>query len=143
KEDLRERIRFAPPLPADLRAVALDTLDRLPSGDRLCHGDFHLGNLMGSWSAPVVIDGGDASRGDPVADVARTELLQRLGDPPPGAPLAIELLAPVGRDLLAARYLSVYGKQRPIDRQRLKDWKIVRAAARLIEPVPSEHPKLL
>ena len=142
-DDLRDRIREAAALPEDLRRVALNLLDGLPRGDRLCHGDFHLGNLMGDWPAPVVIDWGDASRGDPVADVARTYLLQKLGEPPPGAALLLRVLAPVGRDILAARYLSTYRSRHPVDRRRLEKWKIVRAAARIFDPVPSEHPRLI
>ena len=142
-DDQRYRIRAAAGLPEDLRAAALSVLDELPGGDRLCHGDFHLGNLMGTWSTPVVIDWGDACRGDPLSDVARTYLLQRLGEPPPGAPTVIRLLAPVGRDILAARYLSTYRSRHPVDRRQLEAWKIVRAASRLFDPVPSEHPKLI
>ena len=142
-DDQRYRILEAAPLPEDLRTAALSVLDDLPSGDQLCHGDFHLGNLMGTWSNPVVIDWGDASRGDPVADVARTYLLQRLGEPPPGASALIRVLAPVGRDVLPAQYLSTYRRRHRIDRRRLEAWKIVRAAARLFDPVPSEHPKLI
>lgn len=141
-DDLRQRIEAAP-LPDELRAGALRILETLPHGDRLCHGDLHLGNMLGSFSKSVVIDWGDASRGDPIADVARTELLHRLGDPPPGAPAAIRALAPIGRSVLVARYLAVYRKLHHIDRRSLQQWAIVRAAARLLEPIPSEHPKLL
>ena|SRR5438093_5624938 len=141
--DLRARIEAAAPLPDDLRAGALKILDTLPQGDRLCHGDLHLGNLIGSWSRPAIIDWGDACRGEPVADVARTELLQRLGSPPPGAPLVIRTLAPIGRNVLAARYLAAYRRHRPVPRANLTQWRIVRAAARLREPIPSEHPRLL
>ena len=141
-EDLRQRIEVAP-LPEDLRAAALAVLDKMPHGDRLCHGDFHLGNMLGSYSESVVIDWGDASRGDPVADVARTALLHRLGDPGPGAPAFIRAVAPIGRQVLVARYLTTYRKQRPIDRHQLERWEIVRAAARLLEPIPSERPKLV
>src|SRR5262249_42177673 len=69
RTELAYRIRSAPNLPADLAAYALSILDGLPSGDRLCHGDLHLGNLLGGLRAPMVIDWGDASRGDPVGDV--------------------------------------------------------------------------
>jgi Ser/Thr protein kinase RdoA (MazF antagonist) len=142
-DDLRTRICQAAPLPEDLRASALGVLDGLPRGDQLCHGDFHLGNLMGTWSDPVIIDWGDACRGDPVADVARTYLLQKLGDAPPGAPGLIRVLAPAGRDVLAARYLSTYRSRHHIERTRLDAWQLVRAAARLSYPVPSEHPRLI
>ncbi|HET6810471.1 MAG TPA: aminoglycoside phosphotransferase family protein [Acidimicrobiales bacterium] len=141
--DLRVRIETAEPLPAPFRARALELLEALPQGDRLCHGDLHLGNLIGSWDKPAIIDWGDACRGDPIADVARTELLQRLGSPPPGAALAIRVCAPVGRTALAAQYLATYQKLRPISATELNKWRIVRAAARLREPIPSEHPRLL
>jgi aminoglycoside phosphotransferase (APT) family kinase protein len=42
---------------------------------RLCHGDLHPGNVLVSADGPVVIDWFDASRGDPVLDVARTMVL--------------------------------------------------------------------
>ena len=142
-DDLRHRIREAAILPEDLRVEAIAILDRLPQGDRLCHGDFHPGNVMGTWSIPVVIDWGDASRGDPVADVARTYILQRMGVPPPGSPGLIRVLAPVGGRILTDRYLSAYRSRRAVDSDHLEAWKFVRAAARLFEPVPDEHPKLI
>ena len=142
-DELRARIEEAPPLPDDLRAGALAVLADMPRGDRLCHGDLHIGNMMGSYDQPVIIDWGNASRGDPVADVARTELLHRLGDPPPGAPVLIRVFASVGRRALVARYLATYRLARPIDQHALERWEIVRAAARLAEPIPSEEPRLL
>lgn len=69
--------------------------------------------------------------------------MTRLGDSPPGAPLAIRVLAPIGRDVLAARYLAAYRRVRPVDRTALNKWRIVQAAARLREPIPSEHPRFL
>jgi len=142
KDELRVRIGHAA-LPPELRERSLEVLDGLPPGDRLCHGDLHLGNVIGSWSAPAVIDWGDASRGDPIADFARTDLLQRLGDVPPGAPLLVRAFAPVGRSIIAARYSATYRKVHSIDADRFRRWRVVRAAARLAEPIPSEHPKLL
>lgn len=143
KDALRRRIEIAAHLPDHLRAPALALLEGMPRGDRLCHGDLHLGNLLGSWSAPVVIDWAGASRGDPLADVARTDLLQRLADVAPGAPPLIRMLAPAGRKTIAARYLATYRKHHQIDQDQLKRWTTVRAAARLAEPIPSEYPKLV
>jgi aminoglycoside phosphotransferase (APT) family kinase protein len=142
-DDLRERIAAAPPLPEELRPRVLELLENLPRGDRLCHGDLHIGNLLGSWDAPVVIDWGDAARGDPTADVARTTLIHRIGVPPRDAPLAIRVLAPVGQGQLTRAYLRSYRRHRPVDRDLLARWEVVRAAARLIEPIPEEHDRLL
>jgi aminoglycoside phosphotransferase (APT) family kinase protein len=140
---LRERITRAAPLPDDLRARALALLDELPRGDRICHGDLHPANMLGTWDDPVVIDWGDASAGDGTADVARTELLVRVGEPPPDAPAAIRRLARLGRRALVDRYLADYRRGRPLDQGLLDRWRTVRAAARLAEDIPEEHPTLL
>src|SRR5687767_5208516 len=97
---LREAITTATALTDDLRGPVLEVLDGLPGGDRLCHGDFHLGNMLGTWSTPVVIDWGVASRGDPTGDVARTELLHRIGELPPGTPAFFRAVAGLGRRFL-------------------------------------------
>lgn len=142
KDQLRERINLAAPLPSNLRDRALEVLAGLPRGDRLCHGDLHLGNMLGSWSAAVVIDWGSASRGDAMADVARTELLHLRSALPPGTPATFRVLASVGRRLLTDRYLRLYGRSRPLDGS-LDRWRFVTAAARLADPIPEEHPLLL
>lgn len=142
-DELRRRIQKAGPLPESLRLASLKMLDDLPRGDRLCHGDLHLGNVLGSWSAPVVIDWGDASRGDPMADVARTALIHRMGDLPPGASSMMRVLAVGGRRALVGRYLATYRRRRSMDQRLVEQWEIVRAAARLVEPIPSERPRLL
>jgi aminoglycoside phosphotransferase (APT) family kinase protein len=139
---LGDRVRSAPPLPDHLKELALQVLHDLPRGDRLVHCDFHLANILGTWSQPVVIDWAYAARGNPMSDVARTELVHRMGALPPGTPSFFRAIARVGRQLLADRYLAVYRRHRPID-ETLVRWRFVHAAARLNEPIPEEHPILL
>lgn len=135
REELRFRIEGAPDLAPALASYALGVLEGLPSGDRLCHGDFHPGNILGPWQQAVVIDWGGVTRGDPDADVARTLLLLRIrgAGAPPGTSLALRLLIPIGRGLLAHRYLSVYRRMRPLDRDLLDRWQVVWSAARFFE----------
>ncbi|MGH9113422.1 MAG: phosphotransferase family protein [Acidimicrobiales bacterium] len=139
---LRERMDAAA-LPGELRSAAHALLDELPHGDSLCHGDLHPGNMLGSWSSPVAIDWGDAARGDPLADVARTVVILRIGEPPPDAPATVQRLAVVGRRALLWRYLHNYRRARPHDADQLERWVLVRAAARLFEDIPAEHPRLV
>ena len=141
-DELRQRITMAPALPEGSKASSLAVLDELPRGDRLCHGDMHPGNILGPWDDPAVIDWGDASRGDPVADVARTHLLVAIGQPPPGTALVLRVVAVVGGRLLAARYLAAYRRRRPIDADVLARWEVVRAAARFAEQIEPEYPAL-
>jgi Ser/Thr protein kinase RdoA (MazF antagonist) len=76
-------------LPPQLRAFALRVLDGLPTGDRLCHGDFHPGNVLVPANRVSVIDWASAAHGVPEADYARTVLLLRWADPLPGTPLVL------------------------------------------------------
>ncbi len=136
---LRQQILQADPLSDALREPVLDLLDGLPGGDRICHGDLHLDNLLGNWSEPVAIDWGDAARGAATADVARTVLLHQVGTLPSGTSRFFRGLTRAGRGLLCARYLAAYRRERPVDDGELERWRLVRAAARLQEPVADEH----
>jgi aminoglycoside phosphotransferase len=61
------------------RAAALQALQRQTRvATSLCHGDFHMGNILldpSKINGATLIDWRDASIGDPLADVARTSLL--------------------------------------------------------------------
>ena len=76
-------------------------------------------------------------------DIARTAVLHRIGEPPPGSSLTIRALATIGRRILLSRYLAADRAQQAMDDGLLERWEVVRAAARLWDPVPDEHPALL
>jgi aminoglycoside phosphotransferase (APT) family kinase protein len=137
---LRERLASAL-VPDRVRTAALQRLERLPTGDRLCHGDFHPGNVLRSAGGTgVVIDWTGASRGDPAADVARSFLIIRHGALTPDATRAVEVLARVGRRALWAAYASTYGRA---DVAAASSWLPVIAAARLAEDIAGERAQLL
>ena len=142
RDELGRRIESAKALPQNFAADALDRLQRLPAGDRLCHGDFHPANVLGTLRAPVIIDWGDASRGAPSADVARTLLLLRLGELPPDTSARMRTLTAIGRGMLTRRYLAVYRHRASQGLARLEDWMFVRAAARFNEEIEVEYPRL-
>jgi streptomycin 6-kinase len=62
-------------LPVGQRTAAKDHMAGLPDGDATLHGDYHPGNILLTPDGPIVIDWGEASRGDAAADIARTLLL--------------------------------------------------------------------
>ncbi len=140
---LKERIESLSELPQHLSDFALDALDGLPDGDRLCHGDFHPANMLMAGETPVVIDWTAATRGDPIADVARTWLTLRLGEVPPGTAAMLRLLALVGRRILVGLYLRSYRRQRPLDMHLLTRWEVPIAAGRLADGIKSEEPALV
>lgn len=138
-EVLAGHIAGATELSEGQRSAALDALDELPTSDRLCHGDMHLGNLIGDRTDPVVIDWGGATSGDPTADVALTVLMHRLAKPGPGAPALVRTLAPVGARTIAWRYLASYRRVRTVDVDLLERWVSVHAAARLAHGIGDER----
>ena len=139
RERLRERLA-SPLVPEEVRERSLARLDALPDGDRLCHGDFHPGNVLtGGDGTAVAIDWTGACRGDPSADVARSFLIIRFGTVGPDATAAVAALARVGRRVLWRGYAGAYG----VDRAALERWLPVVAAARLAEDIKGERPRLL
>src|SRR3990172_1347399 len=130
KDALKRRIETTGQLPQHLAEFALEALDGLPDGDALCHGDFHPGNILLAGEEPVLIDWTNALRGDPAADVARTRLMLRLGEPPPGTSFGLRLMALIGRNLLVTLYLRSYRRARALDMDAVKGGEIAIAAAR-------------
>ena len=125
-----------------LRAFVMRVLDGLPAGDRLCHGDYHPGNLLTAADRTTVIDWAGATKGVPEADHARTLLLLRWADPLPDTPWHFRALMSTGRSLLARCYTTAYRRGAPPPRQ-VRWWLVVHAAARLTEGISSEETTLL
>ncbi len=141
REVLASRIRDAG-LRQVLLGQVLGLLDGLPDGDRLCHGDYHPGNLLVTPDRAAVIDWGSAARGAPEADHARTLLLLRWSQTLPGTPLLSRAVIATGRSLLAGAYERAY-RRASAPSPRTDAWLIVQAAARLSEGIDTERPMLM
>jgi aminoglycoside phosphotransferase (APT) family kinase protein len=146
-ESLKDRLRriaVRPGVPEAARGRLISLLEDLPDGDRLCHGDFHPGNMLMSPRGPVVIDWPNVTAGDPAADFARTELLLALGEPPPGTPSLVRYLQGVGRKVISLAYRRAYKAASAVDEALVERWRPARAADRLIaEHIDSEREKLV
>jgi aminoglycoside phosphotransferase (APT) family kinase protein len=142
REGLRARLRH-PAVPPALGARALATLETLPDGDRICHGDLHPANLIGQGPHPAIIDWTNVTRGDPAGDFARTLVILRAGQLPEGTPALLRAAALVLRRFMVrafrSRYLAISGT----DVSRLGEWVAVQAAARLVEGIDGEAQALL
>jgi len=146
KERFRRRIEASAadaPQHARLAEFVLRKLDALPQGDRVCHGDYHPGNVLITPNGPRVIDWPNATRGDPHADVARVLLTFDIASVPPGAPTLVRRLEKIARRLIRSRYLAAYRRMRPLDDGLLAQWRVPVAADRLAEGIEDETDKLL
>jgi aminoglycoside phosphotransferase (APT) family kinase protein len=142
KQTLAMRIEAGVKSP-ELRDFALRVLERLPAGDRLCHGDLHPGNVLVASGRARVIDWANAARGVREADHARTLLLLQRADPLPGTSRLFRGLMSAGRDVYARAYASTYRRRSQTSFGQVRSWTIVHAAARLAEGIEVEGPKLL
>ena len=143
RDELGERIGRDAAIPEELRAAALQALANLPDGTALCHGDFQAGNVLLSPCGPVVIDWGNATRGDPAGDFARTTLMMRAGSLPPGTPPVIRWGRRFGEGLFRRAYQRAYQRSRARDPGRILRWELVRAVERLADRIPDERSGLL
>lgn len=128
--------------PQEFIDIALKSLDLLPEGDRLLHGDFHPGNIMLGAQGPVIIDWTNAMRGSPEADFARTMMILRLGDPPQSLPFLIRFFALFARSLMIRTYNRTYRKHIAVDEDLFRAWQLPTAVARLSDGIAEEREKL-
>ncbi len=141
KDGLRNAIQQAPHLGDSLREKVLAYLAALPADEKVCHGDFHPGNIMLTDKGAVIIDWMTVTAGSPWADFARTSLLLTIG--PKGAG---KMLSPVLRlaiSLFYRTYERHYTKQMPDANDERRKWAPVIAAARLNERIEPEWKALV
>ena len=113
-------------------------LDMLPSSigaPCLCHGDLHPSNVILAEGGPMIVDWFDASRGDPIADVARTSLTL-LGDAA-STPRHLPGSDPRTLSMLSEAYLARLRTALEIPADLLSRWQATQAVARIAEGVPS------
>ena len=128
------RARYAALEPCRLvRSAVLAALEGMPDGDSICHGDFHPGNVLLSDRGEVIIDWIDATRGNPLADVARTTIVAM------GSADGDETSSPSLRTLVRgfhAEYIRQYFSLRSVGMAEYRQWLPIVAAARLSEDIP-------
>ena len=139
RQRLERRIRSVT-LSTRIKDATLSALDRLPDGHALCHGDFHPGNILMTSRGPVIVDWLDAAQGNPLADVARTSLLARVAELPPGT--ARRWVFQSARTLFHRIYLRRYLERHRASRGELDAWLLPVAVARVSEDIPAERRRL-
>lgn len=140
RQRLIEKIVAAKPLPDPLRTRILAALATLPDGDQLCHGDFHPANVLATPQGEVIIDWIDATRGNPLADLARSSIIAQGVAATEQTTTAVEKLFV---RLFHAVYLRRYLALRPEGEAEYGRWLPIVAAARLSENIPELEAWLL
>lgn len=125
-EKLRRQIESAHLLNKRHKSALIQKLDHMTFDKRLCHGDFHLFNLIMTDNKVTIIDWVDSSAGDIRADIYRTYLLY--------SQFSIEL---------ADMYLRLYCTKSGLSKDDIFQWAPIIAGARLSENVLSENAERL
>jgi len=128
-------------LPEEQREAFLQHLKQLPDGSALCHGDFHPENVLLGEQGLFAVDWPYATRGNPVADVARTTLLMLYCELPSNLPAREEIMRQ--RQFFYQTYLEHYQNFSGLEMAQLRAWMPIVAAARLRENIPHEEPRLM
>jgi uncharacterized protein (TIGR02172 family) len=133
RDRLERKIRGASPLKDHQKQSVLEALATLPDGTALCHGDFHPGNILMDGMTVTIIDWIDASRGNPLADVARSTIIALGAAESRQIPnRLVKLLVRI----FHATYLKEYFQLRPGGMPEYRRWLPIIAAARLSENIP-------
>lgn len=111
---------------------ALSILDNLPEGDRLCHGDFHPGNIFIYKGKTSVIDFMNICRGPLLYDIARTIFLIQYTPIPEGIKHKERLLQ------FKKRLADLYLAEMSVERKMIEDYLSVLFIARMGE-CPNER----
>ena len=139
KEKLRQEIGWTGELSEREKQQIIDGLTRLPDQSRLCHFDFHPGNIMTTGQQTWVLDWLTACSGDPAADIARTCILLKYGEIRNGDRIA-RLILRVTKVCAGRAYLRSVLRLSGITRHEIEQWILPVAAARLSEWL-TEHEK--
>lgn len=143
KSELEKAIRSKQQLTGTIQTVILERLSKLPDGDSLIHGDFHPDNVMVTEHGMVIIDWPNACGGCPLADVARTSIMLRFGEPVGKISVGLMILSRFLRGIFRTAYLREYFRQSSYSKKDLPSWELVLAAHRLGDNIQGEEPKLL
>ena len=139
KEALEWNINHSSVLTDHMKQEILCLLKQLPAGDRLCHGDFHPGNIIKTKEDYIVLDWMTAASGCPGMDVARTALLMKDAALPGNIPLFIRVIINVMRGRMLKDYLRYYKRHSGMTQEEIDCWRLPIIAARLAEWIPENE----
>lgn len=155
RRKLEMDIHRADALPEHLKGDVIAALEELPDGEQLCHGDFWPGNILMTAEGEMIIDWIHASRGNPLADLARTTNLalgftrtSQIRRPfltfsATKSSSIINSLIQVYCRFCYPVYINYYFRICPGDKDEYKRWLPIVAAARLSDNIPELEEMLI
>jgi len=142
KESISETIRNVQSISEADKEIIINYLNTLPDGDRLCHYDFHPGNVLIFEGNAKVIDWITVGAGNPCADICRTSIILKSKTLPPDTSAMKSILTNIFRKIFYRCYITHYLEVTGVKLEEIEQWLLPIAAARLAEGIESEVPYL-
>ena len=139
---LVQSVRDSGALPAERKQVIVNVLENQAGRSQLCHMDFHPDQVLITKKGPRVIDWETACHGNPLADVARTSLILRIGEIPRATSISKQSLDRIRKSLLSAYVDQYFSNQIRESTQTMVVWDLAAAIARLAEKIDGEEQQL-
>ena len=155
RQILQNNIHCAETLSTHLQLKVLAALKTMPDGECLCHGDFWPGNILITAQGEIIIDWIHASRGNPLADLARSMnlafgFIKTRQSKRPFLAYGSSKIGQIETSLLQIFcnicypvYINRYFKLCPSDRDEFLRWLPIIAAARLSDNIPELEKMLI
>lgn len=140
---LKENISKTELLGDDIKLRLYEYIDKLEDDNILCHGDLHPDNVLISKDGEMIIDWMTATKGNPLADIARTSIMFKFGVVPVKSSIERKIIN-FFRNKFYLEYINHYMDITKVNIEQIEKWELPIAAARLIEWLPkSEKTTLL
>ena len=139
KERLKESIASTELLIEDMKNKIFEVIEKLPSDSILCHGDFHPDNVLISEEKVMAIDWMTATRGNPLADIARTSVMFKFASLPQEKSYFERKIINFFRGKFYSVYIKHYLEISGASIEQVEQWELPIAAARLIEWLPNSE----
>lgn len=132
---LKDNILKTDLLGEDIKLKLYEYIDELPDDNILCHGDFHPENILITENKEIVIDWMTATKGNKIADIARTSIMFKFGVVPNKSYIENKIIN-LFRKKFYLEYLNHYISISGVTIEEIQKWELPVAAARLVEWLP-------
>lgn len=129
RKHMEDSIQYSSYISEEEKMIALTALHQLPDGNVICHGDFHVNNIILTQKGAIIIDWPKATCGNPIADVVITSIFLRLGRLP--ANQIRQFCLSSARQLFNNIYLKQYTQLSPEFMHQFRAWQLPVAATLL------------
>jgi thiamine kinase-like enzyme len=145
RDYFKRRILSDEHLTSKQKEIIIQHLKMLNKGTILCHGDFHLENVLVTENNFYVIDWSVVTAGNPNADIARTLYILKYGNDPTAIERSfwMNLIIKFFRFYFVRKYFRTYKKLKNVSLKDVKKWNLIIYAVRLGEQIQEENAFLL